>query len=107
MLPTYQDYTQHFGDFAKIPQGAFDLFLHRAVTEINAFITERVEDLTGENQTFCILEAADLLHTDAECGGIISENTDGYSVTYEKGNADVYAIVKKYLPEYIFRGVEL
>ena len=107
MLPTYLDYTAYFGDLAKIPESAFDLFLHRSVMEINRYITTKIEELSSKEALLCIMEVADLLHTVLERDGILSENTDGYSVTYGDNTVTVYSIVKRCLGDYLYRGVEL
>ena len=107
MLPAYLDYKGQFGDLAKIPEGAFDLFLQRAVAEINQLITEKVENLQSDQASLCILEVADFLYENKERDGIISENIDGYSVTYGERTESVSRIVKRYLSAYMYRGVEL
>ena len=107
MLPTYGDYKVYYGDLAKIPESAFDLFIHRSVTEINLLISKAVEEMNDSSAGLCILEVADFLHTVLEREGILSENTDGYSVTYSGGTRTITSIVKRYLGAYMYRGVEL
>ena len=107
MLPTYSDYTKSFGELARIPQSAYELMVRRAVCEINQYVSTDVAKLEADVANPCILEVAELLYDVLMRDGVISENTDGYSVTYGDRQVSIYSIIKKYLIGYLYRGVEL
>ena len=105
MLPTYSDYKDTFGDLAKIPENAFNLIRQRAEAEINRYTNIPVAEIEGSE--ICIMEVADFMHTILERDGVLSENTDGYSVSYGETTQTVYDIIKRYLSDYLYRGVDL
>ena len=103
---TYAEYKEVFGD-SKIPEEAFDLWALRSALEINRYITVPVESLDDDMAKLCICEVAELLYEYSGREGIMSENTDGYSVSYDGKAAKVYPVIKKCLPGYVYRGVDL
>ena len=107
MMPEYFDYTRSYGELAKIPPNAYELMLYRAVAEINLYINTDVAKLSKDISEPCILEMAEFLYDLLMRDGVLSENTDGYSVTYGDREVTAYSIVKKYLKGYLYRGVEL
>ena len=105
MLPAYSDYQGQYGDLAKIPENAYNLIRQRAVTEINRYTSVPVEEIEGGE--ICIMEVAEFLYTLMMRDGILSENTDGYSVTYGESSQTACDIIKRYLLPYMYRGVDL
>lgn len=104
---TYAEYRAVFGDLAKIPEDAFDVWILRSTLEINRYITVSVEGLEEDMARLCICEVAELLYSYAERDGIVSENTDGYSVSYDDKGLELYPVIKRCLPGYVYRGVDL
>ncbi len=77
-------YNNSFGGKALIPAEEFPLWIKRAEGELRIIAGDFPKD--DENVKFCILEIAELLYKNNMADGILSENNDGYSVSYEKRN---------------------
>lgn len=103
----YSEYQALFGDLAIIPESGFDLWVKKSIAEIDRFINVPVSEIETDNARLCILEVTECIYQSSQNSGIRSENTDGYSVTYYDRKSDVYGIIKKYLGEYLYRGVDL
>lgn len=92
-------YGRTYGKDAKIPLESFHLWEKRAVASLNRILCGDISKSADENAKMCVCETAEFLYENAKSEGILSENNDGYSVRFEKGNKDsgVYAVAKKWL----------
>lgn len=106
-MTRYSNYQALFGDLAIIPESGFDLWVKKSIAEIDTYITVPIAEIKTENAQLCIFEVAESLYKSWEKSGIKSENTDGYSVTYDAKEQDICSIIRKYLGEYCYRGVEI
>ena len=106
-MTNYSNYQELFGDLAIIPESGFDLWVKKSIAEIETYINTRLSEIKTDNAVLCIFEVAEHLYKIWETRGIKSENTDGYSVTYDSGMHGIYDIIRKYLGEYLYRGVEI
>ena len=101
-------YSRTYANDARIPLESFLLWEKRAVAEINRLITCDILSDPDENSKMCVCEVAEFLYENAKSEGIISENNDGYSVRFEKGEKDrtIYDIVSKWLSKsgLLYRG---
>ena len=107
MTVSYDEYIVLFGGLAKIPEEAFEIWTLRSALEINRYISVPLETLEDDMAKLCMIEVAESLYSYSQRDGILSENTDGYSVTYDKAKSDIYPIIKRHLAGYLYRGVEL
>ncbi|MBE7015574.1 MAG: hypothetical protein E7417_01985 [Ruminococcaceae bacterium] len=107
MRPNYSDYQLLFGDFTKIPESGFDRWMIRSIGEINRYLCRPLEEIEEEDKNLCIFEVAECLYLAEENRGIKAENTDGYSVSYAETGIDIMPILRRYLPKYLYRGVDL
>ena len=103
----YSNYQELFGDLAIIPESGFDLWVKKSIAEIDRYLSTPVSEIQTENSRLCIFEVAECIYRSWQNSGIKSENTDGYSVTYDGQKADIYSIIRRYMSEYLFRGVEV
>lgn len=92
-------YGRTYGKDAKIPLESFRLWEKRAAMELNRIISGDILQSPDENAKMCLCEVAEFLYENAKSDGIISENNDGYSVRFEKGEKDgkIYEIARKWL----------
>jgi len=107
MLPTYEDYLGIYGDLATIPESAYNVWLIRSTMEINKYLSVNIEEIEDEKLLFCVIDVIEYLYLLSEREGIASENTDGYSVSYDGKKADIYPIICRYLKEYLYRGIDI
>lgn len=80
-------YNESFGGDCKIPASAFPLWERRAeaaLAKITAGKSNAAKD--DERVKMCICEIAECLYEESQRCGIVSENNDGYSATYENGD---------------------
>ncbi|MBQ7976554.1 MAG: hypothetical protein IJ300_12790 [Clostridia bacterium] len=118
MLATLDFYRNVYGSpdkggVGKIPEGQFELWEHRAETELNRIVSGRLEEASQLPQTpMLVCEMAEALFVANTRKGIASENNDGYSVTYQNEEnsslqKELYDIAKRYLSEtnLLYRGV--
>lgn len=100
-------YNNSFGGKSVIPAEEFPLWIKRAEGELRIIIGEFPDDC--EDVKLCICEIAELLYKNNLSAGILSENNDGYSVSYEKRNVrnQILHTAKCYLSGtgLLFRGV--
>lgn len=92
---------------AIIPESGFDLWVKKSVAEIDRYLSTPVLNIETENSRLCIFEVAECIYRSWQKSGIKSENTDGYSVTYDEQKSDICGIIRRYMSEYLFRGVEI
>lgn len=101
-------YGRTYADDAKIPLESFPLWEKRAVAAINRITNKDILEISCENSKMCICEVAEFLYENAKSEGILSENNDGYSVRFEKGDKDraIYDIASKWLSKsgLLYRG---
>ncbi|MBR4721401.1 MAG: hypothetical protein IK057_06545 [Clostridia bacterium] len=101
-------YGRTYANDAKIPLESFPLWEKRAVAEINRITNDDILKISDENSKMCICEVAELLYETAKSEGILSENNDGYSVRFDKGDRDgkIYDIASKWLSKsgLLYRG---
>lgn len=92
-------YSRTYSKDAKIPLESFYLWEKRAVAELNRITSGDILQSPDENSKMCICEVAEFLYENAKSEGILSENNDGYSVRFEKGEKDskIYDIASKWL----------
>lgn len=81
-------YGRTYSGNAKIPLESFYLWEKRAAMELNRITKEDVLVSPSENAKMCICEVAEFLYENAKSDGILSENNDGYSVRFDKGERD-------------------
>ncbi len=99
------------GQVALIPLDTFPLWERKAVAELNVITFGRLEKAEITNKIkMCVCEAAELIYKVEQRQDILSENNDGYSVTYSKPKAtslSIRDIAKAYLPpELLYAGVD-
>lgn len=75
-------YNEFFGGNGVIPAEEFPLWKSRAEKELLVICGGKLDD--SENVKLCICEIAELLYKNSLADGVVSENNDGYSVSYEK-----------------------
>lgn len=101
-------YSRTYAKDAKIPLESFNLWEKRAAMELNQFTVRDITESPDDNVKMCICEAAEFLYEKAKTSGIVSENNDGYSVHFEKGNVceGIYKIAQKWLSKsgLLYRG---
>lgn len=112
-LLDYEYYKEFYG--VTIPINSFSRFEMRAEIILNNYTFKRLKKLSKVNDEvkLCLCEMADYLYRNEIQTSIVSESTDGYSVTYEKSKTrleqetDIYAIVLRYLQgsPLLYRGV--
>lgn len=92
-------YGRTYSKDAKIPPESFHLWEKRAVSALNRIASEDVSKSSDENVKMCICEVAECLFENAKSEGILSENNDGYSVRFYKGDRDgsICEIAEKWL----------
>ena len=103
---TYEFYTEEYQGTAISDSEEFLSIALKAEYYIKEITFGNIEEFEYEvNLAVCAV--CDVLKNDA--GNIISENNDGYSVTYNKDRSlmsDVYAAASLYLPdELLYRGI--
>lgn len=102
-------YDRTYANEAKIPLESFYLWEKRAIAALNRFTARDITESPDEDVKMCICEVAEFLYEKARRSGIVSENNDGYSVRFEKGNTDkgIYEIAARWLSKsgLLFRGV--
>lgn len=103
-------YGEMYGGDCKIPTAEFPLWERRAEFELARITGGRSAGTEDDRVKLCICEMAELLFTESRREGISSENNDGYSVTYEKGDIKrkLCEIAKTQLSstDFLYRGVE-
>lgn len=104
---SYDVYKALYGDSAKIPQSAFEPAMFKSCAEINRYINCDITDLSEEVAVLCVFEVGEILYLESVRLGVKSENTDGYSVTYDSKKAEIYPVIKRYLVNYLYRGVDV
>lgn len=101
-------YGRTYANDAKIPLESFNLWEKRAVAELNRFTARDITENPEDDVKMCICEVAEFLYEKAKTSGIVSENNDGYSVRFEKGNLSegIYEIAVKWLSKsgLLYRG---
>ncbi|MBO5059978.1 MAG: hypothetical protein J6C82_03600 [Clostridia bacterium] len=100
-------YIDAYGGNAKIPAAEFPLWERRAEAELLHITGGKTLD--DERVKLCVCEMAELLYEEGQRTGISSENNDGYSVSYEKGDikSKLYQIAQVQLfgTDLLYRGV--
>ena len=105
--------TPDMGGAGKIPEDQFLLWESRAEAELNRIISGRLSEASPLPQTkMLVCEMAETLFVAGTRQGIVSENNDGYSVTYKNEEnsslqKELYDIAKRYLSgtNLLYRGV--
>lgn len=96
----YADY-EYYTDIYKgsiLTKALFEAYSDKAQCYIDYITLGRAEFNLNENVKKAVCAAAESLYLHAGKRGIISENTDGYSVTYSNDERnDVIEAVKMYL----------
>lgn len=110
---SYQFYLAEY-EGELIPETAWKQIMIKAESHLDSMMYEEPDEKTLPKVQFCLCEIAELLYQDKQnkkkTGGreVLSENTDGYSVTYateaEAGkiainflDKKVYAIIRRWL----------
>lgn len=110
---SYQFYLAEY-EGELIPETAWKQIMIKAESYLDSIMYEETDEKTLPKVQFCLCEIAELLYQDKQnkkkTGGreVLSENTDGYSVTYateaEAGkiainfmDKKVYAIIRRWL----------
>ena len=104
MKVEYSFYTDTYGG-KRIPQNDWLRISQKAEQRLDSFTFGRCSgDWEGEtwcNQAKCaVCEMAEIIQADEKRGGKKSENTDGYSVSYDTGKSlgsTLYDVVRVYL----------
>lgn len=104
MKVEYSFYTDTYGG-KRIPQNDWLRISQKAEQRLDSFTFGRCSgDWEGEswcNQAKCaVCEMAEIIQADEKRGGKTSENTDGYSVSYDTGKSlgsTLYDVVQAYL----------
>lgn len=104
MKVDYSFYTDTYGG-KRIPQNDWLRISQKAEQRLDSFTFGRLPDeWEGEswcNQAKCaVCEMAEIIQADEKRGGKTSENTDGYSVSYDTGKSlgsTLYDVVRVYL----------
>lgn len=115
MKVEYSFYTDTYGG-NRIPQDDWQRVSWKAEQRLNSYTFGRCSgDWEGESwcsQVKCaVCEMAEILYADEKRNGKISENTDGYSVSYDTGKSlasILYDVVRVYLGDtgLLYAGVE-
>lgn len=95
-----REYYSGFHTEPVIPVDDRDEFLKKASSYLDMIIgANRPDEPYSENLKDCCCEIADCIYVCSARGGIVSENNDGYSVTYDKQsiNNKAYTIALRYL----------
>lgn len=102
---------------SKIPENEWKRISHKAEQRLNSYTFDRCsDDWTCEswcNRAKCaVCDMSEILYTDEKRNGKTSENTDGYSVSYDTGKSlerSLYDVVRVYLGDtgLLYSGVNL
>ena len=84
MIADFFFYNDSFGGNSLIPADDFTLWEKRAQKELLFLTNGKMSN--SQEVKLCICEIAELLFKNNIQDGILSENNDGYSVSYEKRN---------------------
>lgn len=92
-----------------IDNQSFAFYERKAAILLNRFTFSRITDITDDIK-LCVCEMAEYLYLNKDNEGIVSENNDGYSVTYDKDSSQydrLYKIAEKYLSGtgLLYRGI--
>ena len=102
-------YDEFCGGELKIPVAEYPRWERCAENELLRITGGKSADSDDERLKICICEMAEILYTKENLGGILSESTDGYSVSYEKNNikSALYEVAKRNLSgtNFLYRGV--
>ncbi len=102
-------YTEFCGGDLKVPAAEFERWERCASGELARITCGKSNASKDECIKACVCEMAELLYQDMLRGEIVSENNDGYSVTYKNGDSktELIAIAKRHLSgtDYLYRGV--
>lgn len=104
MSVEYKFYTDTYGG-TNISEADWKRLSQKVIQRLRQFTFDRLpDDWTGdpwENQANCaVCEMAELIQADEKRSGKTSENTDGYSVSYDTGKSlsgMLYDVAKVYL----------
>lgn len=112
----YTFYTTTYGG-SKIPENEWKRISHKAEQWLNSYTFDHCsDDWTCEswcNRAKCaVCEMSEILYADEKRNGKTSENTDGYSVSYDTGKSlerSLYDVVRVYLGDtgLLYSGVNL
>ena len=100
MNVTYEYYKDSFGG-SIIPENRWDTLELRISARLDQYTFNRMESGNWKNEAKAALcEMAEYMYQNADRDGIASENTDGYSVSYDTSksmNGELYKIAEVYL----------
>lgn len=104
-------YTESYGGNCKIPAELFPLWERCAENHLSRMTGGKsCKNADDERVKMCICEIAEFLYNQSRRDGIASENNDGYSVSYEKGDikTQIHEIASVWLSgtDILYRGVE-
>lgn len=115
MKVEYSFYTDTYGG-SRIPQDGWQRLSQKAEQRLDSFTFGRCSG-DWEGESWCsrakcaVCEMSEILYTDEKRNGKTSENTDGYSASYDTGKSlasTLYDVVRVYLGDtgLLYAGVD-